>query len=113
MALATKTVAYGARERDVTTRGRGRVVGGTTGAGSVAKVSPTAGQRHGSGDEVVVLPERDVHRPVGAAGLAELAGAVERIDDPDPPAVEAPGVLEPFLGQHGVVGPQPGAARRR
>ena len=108
MALATKTVAYGARRAGCHHSGagsgrrrhHGRRIGG--------EGQSDGGQRHGSRDEVVVLPERDVHRPVGAAGLAELAGAVERIDDPDPPTVEASGVLEPFLGQHGVAGPQPG-----
>ncbi len=43
-------------------------------------------------------------RPVVAAGLAELAGAVERVDDPHAVGREATGVLETFLRQHGVIG---------
>ena len=44
-------------------------------------------------------------RPVRAARLAELAGAVEGIDDPHPVTAEPPRVLEPLLGQDRVVGP--------
>ena len=45
-----------------------------------------------------------MHRPVDAAGLAELPRAVERVDDPDAIGVETARVLQPFLRQHGVVG---------
>jgi hypothetical protein len=64
-------------------------------------------QADGSGDEVVATPEGHVHRPVVTTGLAVLPGAVERIDDPHAVVVEAPGILEAFLGQHRVVGPEP------
>ena len=41
----------------------------------------------GPGDEVATVdgtgPQRDVHCPVVAGRLGELAGAVERVDDPD------------------------------
>ena len=43
--------------------------------------------------------------PVGAPGLAELAGAVERVDDPE--AAVARHVLESLLGPHVVVGVEP------
>ena len=39
--------------------------------------------------ELFARHERDVHRPVGAGRLGELAGAVERVDDPDPLGGEA------------------------
>ena len=54
-----------------------------------------------------------MHRPVGAAGLAELPGAVERVDDPHPLGVEAAAVLGALLGQHAVVGPRPREASTR
>ena len=62
-------------------RWRGRRLGGEGEA--------VRGQRdRGRGDRAVD-DERDVHRPVGAAVLAELAGAVERVDDPHPLAPRA------------------------
>ena len=44
-------------------------------------------------------------RPVGAAAFAELVGAVERIDDPDPIGGEAATVVGALLGQHDIGGP--------
>ncbi len=41
-----------------------------------------AGLRDGTGGELAVLPQRDVHGPVVAGRLGELAGAVEGVDDP-------------------------------
>ena len=35
---------------------------------------------HGTRDQLAVLPERDVDRPVVARRLGELAGAVDRVD---------------------------------
>ena len=37
----------------------------------------------GADDEFAGLPQRDVHGPVIAIEFGELAGAVERVDDPD------------------------------
>ena len=59
------------------------------------------------------VPQGDVHGPVVAAVLAELVGAVERVDDPHPVGVEAARVLDALLGQHGVVRSGGGAAPRR
>ena len=47
-----------------------------------------------------------MHGPVGAALLGELAGAVQRVDDPDPVRLEslgAGGRLAVLPGQAGVV----------
>jgi hypothetical protein len=41
-----------------------------------------------------------VHCPVRPVRLAELAGAVERVDDPDPARAESLGGVLPLLGQH-------------
>ena len=48
--------------------------------------------------------------PVGPSGLGELAGAVERVDDPDPVGVDACGVVRALLGQDRVVGALDGQA---
>ena len=50
--------------------------------------------------------------PVAAAGFAELARAVERVDDPHPFAFEPDRVVLRLLRQHRVVGPGLGEARR-
>ena len=104
-ALATTTATYGLRLREVTSRGRERPICGTTGCriGGEDQVERRKADR--TGGEMVGVPQRDVHCPVGAARLAELAGAIERIDDPDPVGAEATRVLEAFLRQHRVVGP--------
>ena len=57
-----------------------------------------------AGDEVPALPQRHVDGPVVAGRLGELAGAVERVDDPDPVGVEACLVVAALLGEHRVVG---------
>ena len=51
-----------------------------------------------------MLFRSDVHGPVGAAILAELPGAVERIDDPDPFAFEPDRIVLRLFGEDGVVG---------
>src|SRR3954454_7526506 len=68
-----------------------------------------AGERHGSGDQCAVLPQRHVHGPVGPS-LRVLAGAVERIDDPDPGRPQPGLVVGGLLRQHGVTGPGRGEA---
>jgi len=45
-----------------------------------------------------------MHRPVVAAGHRELAGAVERVDDPDPVPGQAGEVVVGLLAEHAVVG---------
>jgi len=60
--------------------------------------------RHGTSDEVTVLPQRHVHRPVVARRLAVLAGAVERIDYPDPRRAEPDLVVLALFAQHRVPG---------
>ena len=62
------------------------------------------GQAHRAGGERAALPQGDVHGPVGATVLAELVGAVERVDDPHPVGGEPADVLEALLGEHDVVG---------
>jgi hypothetical protein len=57
------------------------------------------------------LPEGNVHRPVGAARLAELPGPVERIYDPHPVGRQPRRIVGPLLGEHHITGPgfvQPG-----
>ena len=44
-----------------------------------------------------------MHRPVGPALLTELAGPVERVDDPHAPCAEAGGIIDALLGEDGVV----------
>ena len=46
--------------------------------------------------------------PVGSSRLAELAGAVERVDDPYPVGGQPCLVVEAFLGKDGVGGAFPG-----
>ena len=45
-----------------------------------------------------------MHGPVGPAGLAELPGAVERVDDPDPLGGVPGGRVRALLRQHRVAG---------
>ena len=49
-----------------------------------------------------------MHGPVDASRLAELAGAVEWIDDPHPFGVEPARVLAALLGEHRVIGSMDG-----
>jgi hypothetical protein len=49
-----------------------------------------------------------VHCPVRAGRLAELPGAIERIDDPDPRGSEPGRVVFALLGQDRVVRAAPG-----
>jgi hypothetical protein len=48
-----------------------------------------------------------VHRPVVTV-LAELTGAIERIDDPGPGACQSGLIILALLRQHGIVGTQGG-----
>jgi hypothetical protein len=52
-----------------------------------------------------------VDGPVGAAGLAELPGAVERVHDPYPARGPPGWVVGTLLGQHHVAGALPGQGR--
>ena len=52
--------------------------------------------------ECARLPQRDVHRPVVTTEFGELAGAVERVDDPHPLGGQPDGVVGTLLGQHRV-----------
>jgi hypothetical protein len=45
-----------------------------------------------------------VDGPVGAARLAELPGAVQRVDDPHPARGQPRGVVGALLGEHHVTG---------
>jgi hypothetical protein len=49
-----------------------------------------------------------VDGPVGSAGVAELAGAVERVDYPHSVGGQAGLVVNPLLGEDGVVWALPG-----
>jgi hypothetical protein len=49
-----------------------------------------------------------VDGPVGAARFAELPGAVQRVDDPDPAGAEPRGVVGALLGQDDVTRAQVG-----
>ena len=66
------------------TASRIRSAGAGRGSGlAVSRVRPSAGDGDGAGGQLAVDPQGDVDGPVGPA-LAVLAGAVERVDDPDP-----------------------------
>ena len=58
-------------------------------------------QRHRPDDGHPADGHCHVDGPVGAPGLAELTGAIEGVDDPEPPI--ARDVLEPLLRPHVVV----------
>ena len=96
----------GGRLRETAIRGRAAVLGGYDGrrAGRERLAEPRLGHR--ARDEVALavaaLPEGHVHGPVVARRLGELAGAVERVHDPDPVAGEPDLVVLALLGQHGV-----------
>ena len=62
------------------------------------------GQRHRPGGQLAALPQRDVHRPVAPAGLAELPRAIQRVHDPHPVRRQPGRVVPALLGQHGVAG---------
>jgi len=51
-----------------------------------------------------------VHRPIDTVAFAELARAIERIDDPDPVSGDAGGIVRGFLGEHRVTGVSRGQA---
>ena len=72
--------------------------------GDAFRVSPRAGQRDRGRLDLPVDRQRHVDGPVGATLLAELAGAVERIDDPDARRREPRRVVDALLRQHRVVG---------
>jgi hypothetical protein len=61
-------------------------------------------QRHRSRDRFTVDDQRDVDCPIGPSGLAELSRPVERVHDPDSARAEPFLVVDPFLGEDGVVG---------
>jgi hypothetical protein len=61
------------------------------------------GHRHRARDEVAVLPQRDVHRPVAAVEFGELTGAVQGVDDPDPVGADPGGVVGGFFAEHRIV----------
>ena len=68
-----------------------------------------AGQGDGAGQRGTgPVDEGHVHGPVHPGRLAELAGAVEGIHDPDPVGGEPGLVVLGLLGQHGVIGERPG-----
>ena len=73
---------------------------------AVASTAPRAGRATAPATGAAVDAQRDVDGPVGAGRLAELPGAVERIDDPDPLGAEADAVVvgPGLLGEHGVAG---------
>ena len=81
---AAMTAACGERKRLVTTRGGRSPPGRHHRRRAGAERTPTAGSATAAAAGLAVDDERDVHRPVRPAGLAELVGAVERVDDPHP-----------------------------
>ena len=81
-----------ATPRSAGVAGRGEV------AGDVGRGQRNAlrGKGDRARDELAGLPQRDVHGPVVAAEFGELAGAVERVDDPHPlGAAAGPGCRRP------------------
>ena len=84
-------------DRSVTPRGRGRC-----GLGDQDLVQ--RGQGDGGRAQLAVRPQRHVHRPVRAPGLAVLAGAVEGVHDPHPVGRQPPLVVGGLLAEDGVTG---------
>ena len=61
-------------------------------------VWPTAGLQMPPATGRPVLDEGDGDTPLGDSG-DELPRAVERVDDPDPPAFQTAGIVDGLLGQ--------------
>ena len=102
-----RSATAGGRVRLTTTRGGPVVRGRQWRRGIGRQRDAHRRQRHGAGDRLAVaVDERHVDGPVGAARLAELPGAVERVDDPDPVGAQSRPVLDALLGQDLVVRPQ-------
>ena len=102
-ASATSYATSGGRLRLTTTRGGAAGSNGSSSSGSaVDKRDVDGGQGDGADDGQSTARQGDVDGPVRAAGLAELAGAVEGVDDPE--ATVARDVLEPLLRAHVVLG---------
>ena len=86
------------------------VTGGSAPGGKQSRQHPAlGGKSHRAGGEPAQLasaplPERDVHRPVRPAVLAELPGPVQRIDDPYPLRGQPRLIVDALLGQHGIAG---------
>ncbi len=70
-------------------------------------------ERDSARGQLAVLPQRDVHRPVGAARLAELPGPVQRVNDPHPAGGEPGGVVDCLLGQDRVLAAVTGQRSRQ
>ena len=88
-----------------------RGVGGAGGTGgtpasAVDSTMSRAGRATAPAASLPSIGERHVHRPVPATVLAELAGAVEGVDDPHAARVEPGRAVECLLRQDGVVRPQ-------
>ena len=93
----------GGRVRLTTSRGGPSCAGARVAAGDALSVRARAGSATAAATTCPAIAERDVHGPVGATLLAELAGAVERIDDPDAVGAESDRVVGRLLGEHRVV----------
>ena len=100
----------GGRVRLTTSRSGPSGRGGSTGAGRVARTRSRAGSATAPISATPSIDQRDVDRPVVAVLLAELPGAVERVDDPDPGRVEPIAVVRGLLGEDRVV--RPGSPQR-
>ena len=85
-------------------RGRARRLGDDRRRGPWQRACRAAGRATAPAPRLAVDGQGHVDRPVAAAGLAELPGAVERVDDPHPLGVEAAQVVAALLGQDGVAG---------
>ena len=68
------------------------------------------GKRDRPHDGIAIDRHCDVHRPVDAWRFGELAGAVERVDDPHPMPIEAGPVVGALLGEQAVSGSLGGQA---
>src|SRR5262249_43433516 len=62
----------------------------------------------GAGGQLAPLPERDVDGPVDPGRLAELPGAIERVNDPHSLGLEPGQVVGRLFGEHRVARPHPG-----
>ena len=94
----------GGRVRLTTRRGGPSGAAATTAGGIGGQDEVPGGERDRADRRDAVDHEGDVHGPVVAVLLAELPGAVERVDDPDPARAEADRVVGRLLREDRVVG---------
>ena len=107
-AFATTAAAYGARVREVTRRGRSRWTSAIGGGGSVENVTPSAGRLTAPArkppDAHSATCTAQSHRPGSPNSRVPSSGSMIHTRS----LIEPPRILQTLLGEHGVVGADPG-----